>query len=157
MIRDIGGDDVLEKFSTMIETTEDINFEAAFKKLGCELKWQESQTPWLGADFEYIGDRVFVKHVIQDSPAYKAGLNSNDEILFLNGLRFEKSDADKIGSFLILDRAYELLVSRLNKLQRLEVTTVRQPRQLKEILVVDRPLAEAAFRFSPGPVRSQPS
>lgn len=152
MVREIGGEDVLNSFSTMIETTEDINFEAAFRKLGCELRWNESNNPWLGADFEYTGERVFVKHVVLDSPAHKAGLNANDEIIFMNGLRFEKSDADKLSSFVMIDQPYELIISRLNKLQRVEVIPGKQPRQLKEIAIIDRNLAERAFSFSSRPV-----
>lgn len=148
MIKEVGGDDVLQKFSTMIETTEDIDFESAFKKMGCELKFTEPNGPWLGVDFDFSGERVFVKNVILDSPAHKAGLNANDEIIFLNGLRFEKADAEKLGTLIIIDQAYELIVSRLNKLQRIEFVPSRLPRQLKEISIVDRKLAEKAFSFS---------
>lgn len=155
MVKEIGGEEILNIFSTMVETTEDINFEAAFKKLGCELRFNEGTNPWIGADFEYSGERVFVKSVALDSPAYKAGLNSNDEILFLNGLRFVKEDADKVSSFLSVDQAYELIVSRLNKLQRVEIIPARQPRQLKEIAIVDRALAEKAFSFLDRPVQSR--
>ena len=155
MVKEIGGEEILNIFSTMVETTEDINFEAAFKKLGCELRFNEGTNPWIGADFEYSGERVFVKSVALDSPAYKAGLNSNDEILFLNGLRFVKEDADKMSSFLSVDQAYELIVSRLNKLQRVEIIPARQPRQLKEIAIVDRALAEKAFSFLDRPVQSR--
>lgn len=155
MVKEIGGEEISNIFSTMVETTEDINFEAAFKKLGCELRFNEGTNPWIGADFEYSGERVFVKSVVLDSPAHKAGLNANDEVLFLNGLRFVKEDADKMSSLLCIDQAYELIVSRLNKLQRVEITPSRQPRQLKEIVVVDRALAEKAFSFLERPVQSR--
>jgi predicted metalloprotease with PDZ domain len=156
MIREIGGDEVLTTFSTMVETTQDIDFEAAFKKLGCELRFTESQQPWIGADFEFSGERVFVKNVVLDSPAHKGGLNSNDEILFLNGLRFEKSDADRLSSFILIDQPYEFIISRLNKLERVELVPSKAPRLLREIAVTDRNLAEKAFRFSerPGPSQS---
>jgi predicted metalloprotease with PDZ domain len=147
MIREIGGDEILRVFSTMVETTEDINFESAFRKMGCELRWNEGVNPWLGVDFEYSGERVFVKSVALDSPAHKAGLNANDEMIFLNGLRFEKSDADKLSSLVMIDQAYEFIISRLNKIERVEIIPGRQPRQLKEIAVIDRKLAEKAFSF----------
>lgn len=155
MVKEIGGEDVLQKFSTMVETTEDINFEAAFRNLGCELRWNEPTTPWLGVDFEYSGDRVFVKTVILDSPAHKAGLNAGDELIFLNGLRFEKGDAEKLNTLVMIDRPYELIISRLAKLQRIEITPGRAPRQLKEIAIIDRAKAEKAFRLLERPSRSQ--
>jgi predicted metalloprotease with PDZ domain len=147
MVAQIGGEDVLQKFSVMVETTQDIQFDEVFKKLGCELRWQDSNNLWLGAEYEFSGDRVFVKSVLLDSPAHKAGLNAQDEILFLNGLRFEKSDSDRLSSYLLPERNYELLVARLHKLERLEIIPEKQPRQLKEIAVVNRNLAERAFKF----------
>jgi predicted metalloprotease with PDZ domain len=155
MVKQIAGDEVLNKFSTMVETTEDIDFESAYRRMGCELRFSESNTPWIGADFEYSGERVFVKNVVLDSPAHKAGLNSNDEIIFLNGLRFEKSDADKLSGFMMLDTPYEFIVSRLNKLARVEIVPSRAPRQLKEIAVIDRKLAEKAFSFLERPSQSR--
>lgn len=151
MVKEVAGDDVLNAFSTMIETTQDIDFDGAFKKMGCELRYTESNQPWIGADFDYSGERVFVKNVVLDSPAHKGGLNSNDEILFLNGLRFEKSDAEKLQGMVLIDQPYELIVSRLNKLERVEVIPMKQPRQLKEIAIIDRKLAEKAFSFSERP------
>ncbi len=155
MVKEIGGEEILNSFSTMIETTQDIDFDSAFKKMGCELRWSESNQPWIGADFDFIGERVFVKTVSLDSPAYKGGLNTSDEIIFLNGMRFEKSDAEKIAALLMLDRPYELIVSRLNKLERIEISPVKQPRQLKEIAIIDRKLAEKAFSFLERPLPQQ--
>lgn len=153
MVKEIGGEDILNKFSTMVETTVDINFEDAFKKLGCELRWNEPTNPWIGVDFDFNGDRAFVKAVTLDSPAHKAGLNAGDEIIFLNGLRFEKTDAEKLSTLMMIDQPYELIISRLAKLERVEITPARQPRQLKEIAVVDRALAERAFSFLERPAR----
>lgn len=155
MVKEIGGEDVLQKFSTMVETTEDINFEDAFRILGCELRWNEPTNPWLGVDYDFSGDRVFTKAVTLDSPSHKAGLNAGDEIIFLNGLRFEKADADKLATLVMIDQPYELIISRLGKLQRIEITPGRAPRQLKEIAIIDRTKAEKAFSFLERPSRSQ--
>ncbi len=152
MVREIGGDEILTRFTEMVESTTDIDFESAFRKLGCELKWSEPSSPWIGADFEYTGERVFVKTISLDSPAQRGGLNVGDEVLFLNELRFEKGDVDKLGTLLVMDRPYGLVISRLGKLERVELIPGRAPRQLKEISIVDRGLAERAFSFSPRPV-----
>ncbi len=148
MIEEIGGEDILENFSTMVETTQDIDFESAFKRMGLELKWGEGTQSFIGADFEFSAERVLVKVIQLDSPAYKGGLNAGDEIIFLNGLRFLKEDADKIGTTLLVDRSYEFIVSRLGKLQLIEITPTRAPRQLKEIVIKERGLAEKVFHFS---------
>ncbi len=153
MVKEIGGEDVLEKFSTMIETTVDIDFEAAFKKMGCEFKWVESSQPWVGVDWEWSGERALVKTVIMNSPAHKAGLNAGDEILLLNGLRFLKEDAEKMANFLIIDKSYEFVVARLGKALTLNLIPEKTPRQLKEITIVDRSLAIKAFSFLERPAQ----
>lgn len=148
MIRKIGGEDVFQQFSTMIETTQEIDFESAFKKMGCDFRWSEGSNGWLGADFEYSGERVFIKSIVLDSPAYKSGLNSGDEIIFLNGLRFLKEDGDKLNSILANDKTYEFIISRLNKFHKVTIVPEKSPRHLKEIIVVNRDLAERSFNFS---------
>ena len=151
LVREIGGEDILTQFSIMIETTQDIDFESAFKTMGCELKWNEGGQAWSGCDFEYSGERAIIKSVILDSPAHRAGLNSGDEVIFINGLRFFKEDVDKMGGVLLINQPYELIISRLNKLQRIELIPGKAPRQLKEISIIDRAMVEKAFNFSDRP------
>ncbi len=147
MIKNLGGKEVLEEFSTMIETTLDIDFDKAFKRMGLQLVWQESQQAFIGVEFDFIQERAFVKSIHPDSPAYKGGLNAGDEIIFLNGLRFLKEDAEKLGTLLLRDRPYEFIISRLGKLQRLEIIPEKAPRQLKEISIINRGLSEKVFNF----------
>ena len=147
LVKDIGGDEILNKFSNMVETTQEIDFETGFKKMGCEFKWQESNLPWLGLEWDFLGDRCVVKNITLDGPAHRAGLNAGDEVTFMNGLRFLKEDAEKFSSMVMIDRPYEFIISRLNKLERVEVTPLKAPRTLKEIVVVDRTIAEKSFKF----------
>lgn len=147
MVKEIGGEEILTQFSTMVETTNELDFDSAFRRLGLELKWVDNNQAWVGAEFEYVGDRVFVKTVLLDSPAYKGGLNAGDEILFLNGLRFLREDSEKINSLVQINKVYDLTISRLGKLTKLEIMPVRASRQLKEILIIDRAKAEHAFSF----------
>jgi predicted metalloprotease with PDZ domain len=153
MVEELGGESVLNEFSTMIETTQEINFDSIFKKMGCELKWEEKETPWIGIDWEWSGDRALVKSVVIDSPAHRAGVNSGDEITYLNGLRFLREDAEKLSSIIQNDQNYELIVSRMGKLTRLELMPTKGPKQLKEISIVDRALAEKSFKFQGMPGR----
>ena len=155
MIRDIAGEEVVGKFSTMVETTQDIDFDSAFKKMGCELKWIENQNPYLGIDWEWIGDRAIAKAIALDSPAHKAGINSGDEIVFLNGYRFLREDAEKLGTVMMIDQNYELIVGRMGKLVRLEIMPGKSPKQLKEISIVNRALAEKSFSFLKRPLPPQ--
>jgi predicted metalloprotease with PDZ domain len=151
IIKKFGGEEIYNQFFNMTETTQEIDFESAFKRMGCEFVWQESTNPWLGVDWEFSGDRVFVKTALLDGPAHKAGLNAGDEIMFLNGLRLTREDLDRLGGMIRIDQAYELIVSRLGKLQRVEIMPGKSPRLLKEIAIRDRAKAEASFNFPTKP------
>lgn len=153
MVKELGGEEVAQIFGTMVETTEDIDFDAAFQRMGCELVWSEPKNPYLGCAWEFQGDRVIAKMVFLDSPAYKAGINPGDEMVFLNGLRFLREDLMDLTSTLEINRPYELMISRLGKLERLEIVPGTSPRTLKEIAIKDRAKAEKAFSRGgkPGP------
>lgn len=146
MIENLGGSEILQKFSTMIETTQDIDFDSALKLMGCEFKWADNNQPWLGVDWEG-GERAIIKTVLLDSPAHKAGLNSGDEIIFINGIRFMKEDVSSLSNQMLLDTPYEFIVSRLGKLERLEVIFGKAPKTLKEISITNRSVAEKSFGF----------
>lgn len=148
MVKTLGGEEIMQAFSTMVETTDDIDFETTFKKFGCDFIWSESKLPYLGSVWEYQGERVFAKMVYLDSPAHQAGINPGDEVIFLNGLRFLRDDVIDIVSMLEINKPYEMMVSRLGKLERIEVIAGTTPRMLKEIVVKDKVLAEKAFSFS---------
>ena len=146
IVRELAGEKTLAEFQRMLETTEEIDFDGVMKRLGCELSWQDGAAAWVGADFDFDGQRVLVRSVTLDSPAYKCGLNAGDELLALNGLRVLKEDVEKWGQMLKADTRYALTVSRLGLLTALELMPERGPRTIKEIKVVDPTLAEKAFK-----------
>ena len=148
MIESIGGKEVRNQFELRISTTEDIDFESYYKAIGCEFEWEASETPYLGVTWNFEGERVFVKQVTLDSPAYKAGLNAGDEILAVNKLRFLKEDADSLGSIMTVEKRYEVSLSRLGKTYQAELTPSKTPAALKQIRVVDQDKAIKAFARS---------
>jgi predicted metalloprotease with PDZ domain len=147
IVKKLGGDEILSSFSNMVETTQDIDFETALRTIGIEMRWMDMPGPWLGVEWDFVGDRAIAKAVIMDSPAHRGGLNAGDELIFLNGLRFLREDAEKFPTLVVADQPYEFIISRLGKLQRIEVTPTKGPKVLKELAVVDRSLAEASFKL----------
>lgn len=148
MVESLGGSEILEKFSTMVETTQEIDFDSVFQKLGCELVWVEPKLPYLGIMWDYLGDRAIAKVILMDSPAFKAGINPGDEIVFLNGLRYLRDEASDILGLMEINKPYEMIVSRLGKLERIEIIPTSAPKVLKEISIKDRTRAEEAFKYS---------
>lgn len=146
MVKELGGGEILATFQSMVETTQEIDLEGSFRRLGLELVWQEATPVWLGAAWDFAADRVLVKEVALDSPAAKCGLNPADELVALNGLRILKEDVEKWPQILKADQPYELIVARLGKLTKLDFMPEKGPRTLKEIKIVDRVLAEEKLK-----------
>lgn len=90
MVGELAGSDVRAEFERMITTTEDIDFEKVFAKLGMTLEWETPEAPYLGAKVKLDGDRVVIDSVLMDSPAAKSGVNAGDELIALNGQRLLK-------------------------------------------------------------------
>lgn len=155
MIQSIGGDDVLGSFIDMIETTEEIHFDKIFENIGLKIIRENENDgvsknkilkSWIGVDFEFKNDRVFVKQVLLDSPAQKAGINAHDEILAINGLRFLKSDAEMISSLLMAEIAYEFTLSRSASILNLKLTPSSQPRSIKDIKIINESLIKEVLQ-----------
>jgi predicted metalloprotease with PDZ domain len=144
-VRELVGAEGLDIFQDMIETTKEIDFEKYYAQIGLKFNWDAPKTPYLGADFEYRDDRVIVKSVTLDSPAYKYGLNAGDEILAINGLRFLKADAHDFTKLFIAGMNYDFVISRLDKISSLSIVFEETPKSLKEIQVINRDKALKAL------------
>lgn len=145
MVEQIGGKEIREQFELRVSTTEDIDFESYYKEIGCEFEWDVAQTAYLGIDFDYKNERVICGKVTLDGPAFKAGLNAQDEIIAINRQRFLRPDAEQLNTILTPEKTYSFTISRLDKLFEVQVTVGVKPRTLKEIKIVDEEKALKAF------------
>lgn len=145
MIEEVGNREIRDTFEIRISTTEDIDFESYYKEIGLEFVWEEKETPDLGCDFKYQGDRVIVSRVQLDSESYKAGLNAEDEIIGINGVRVLKSDISDLTKICMPGKSYTLQVARLGELIEIEIMMGKKPRSLKEIKVLDEKKALDCF------------
>jgi predicted metalloprotease with PDZ domain len=145
MVEEIGGSDIRLKFETMTSTTEDIDLESISAMAGLKFEWDKSEMPWFGMDTELLGDRVVVKAVTLDGPAYKAGLNAGDEIIAVNGMRMLKDRFAEYAKFLRTNETYTLTISRLSMLQNIAINLGVTPPRLKGISLADKKLFEKSF------------
>lgn len=146
MIESIGGADIREKFEFMTQTTEDIDLESISNKAGLKFEWDKHELPWLGIDPEYHGDRVIIKSVTLDGPAFKAGLNAGDEIIAIDGLRTLKDRFNDYQKYLQINCNYAVTISRLGNLTTKELNVGSTPSKLKAISVVDLDLVNTVLR-----------
>ncbi|MDO9180993.1 MAG: PDZ domain-containing protein [Bacteriovorax sp.] len=142
IIEEVGGSEIREKFEIMTSTTEEIDLESLCLKAGLRFDWDKSTTPWLGFDADFQGDRVIVKAVILDGPAYKAGLNAGDEIIAINGMRTLKDRFNEFAKYLRVNESYNFTIARLSNLQNISFNVGVTSPKLKGIAVSERAVAE---------------
>lgn len=145
MVEEIGGPEIRNKFELMTSTTEEIDLETICSKAGLRFEWEKSEVPWLGFDAEFSGDRVLVRAVTLDGPAFKAGLNAGDEIIAINGVRVLKDRFNDHAKFLKVNETYSITVSRLSVIQNVSLNVGIVPAKLKAIVAVDKALVEKVF------------
>ena len=152
MIQDIAGKEVRERFEIYIVTTEEIDFASHLSHIGLELQWEESKESkahW-GIVPRIEGERVFVEKVLLDGPAYKAGFNAGDEILFVNGIRFLNQQWSDFPRHARIGVFHQVLISRLGGLVKLQIMGEEAPRKIKHIQVRDKKLANDVLRGEGG-------
>lgn len=146
MIEKVGGKESLDLFEEMLSTTKDIDFESYFNKAGVEVEWSGGDKPWFGFKPKYVGDRMILSYVELDSPAFKGGLNAEDEILAINGMRMLKDGYADMEKFILPSKKYTFTVSRLGYIQEVEVVAGVTPKRIKGFKVNDEKRALEIFK-----------
>ena len=146
MVEAVGGADIREKFEIMTSTTEEIDLESLCGKAGLKFEWDKTESPWLGFDAEFHGDRVVAKTVTLDGPAYKGGLNAGDEILAINGMRVLKDRFNEHAKFMKVNETYTVTISRLAVIQTIMINVGVTPAKLRAIAVADKTLVEKVLK-----------
>ena len=98
--------------------------QAAKKDQEGEAKDQPSKPdpkPWVGVGGSASGDSMIVSSVTPGSPAYKAGIQTDDELIAVNDFRLNGRISGRLEQFEI-GEPLEILLSRRGELLRIEVT-----------------------------------
>lgn len=143
MIKDIYGETIFNWFETCIQTTVELNVQEIAHESGLLFEFDETSIPWMGIDPEFNGDRVLVKSVTLDGPAFQCGVNAGDEILAINGLRLLKDRYNDLHQFIHTNIPYEMTLSRLNLLTTVVIVPMNRPTRLKAIKFQDELLIKS--------------
>ncbi|MBC7427076.1 MAG: M61 family metallopeptidase [Bacteriovorax sp.] len=142
MVEEVGGKEIREKFEIMTSTTQEIDLESICNEGGLKFEWDKSESPWLGFEPEFAGERVLVRTVTLDGPAFKAGINAGDEILAINGVRILKDRYNEFPKYLRANESYTFTISRLANLATVSLNVGVVPARLRAITVADKGLVE---------------
>jgi len=97
----MAGSSLDEFFSKYVRAREELDYNASLAAAGLKLDRgvrSEGNKPveraYFGADTAQEGDRLVVRRVYADSPAYDQGLNTGDQIIALNNMRVTREQFD---------------------------------------------------------------
>ncbi|PVH23909.1 M61 family metallopeptidase [Sphingobacterium corticibacter] len=90
LAEEVSGVDLSEIFEA-VYTTEELDYNSYFNRVGYELIDQLADNKTLSLGIRTVNNdtRIYIKGVDRNSTAWKAGLNVNDEILGINGVRMD--------------------------------------------------------------------
>ena len=134
-------DDFFRKY---VRGTDDINYDAILNGIGLKLVTGENgnQQAFLGGSLAENDGRLTVRSLPSDTPAYQQGLNTDDQIVaidgnrasqnFLNSYLAQKKPGDKI----------KLTIFRFDTLRELEITLGGRAKQSYSIVPLENPTEE---------------
>jgi predicted metalloprotease with PDZ domain len=132
IVESIAGPEVVSWLVRLIHSTEELDYAPLLETYGLQFKpakipaADDTQEVFLGADAAMVDGRLTVKRIQRDSPAYRAGLNVDDEWIALNDFRVGNDWNDRLLLHQPGDEV-QLLISRRNKLMRLPVRLAAKP------------------------------
>jgi predicted metalloprotease with PDZ domain len=132
VVHEVAGRDFGPWWTSALQTTDELHYDDALDWLGLRFKPVDQTVggpgkAWLGATTRNDGGRLVVTQVRRGTPAHRAGVNVDDEILAIDDFRVRADGLDRRLEQYAPERAVTLLVARRDELVRLPVTLGREP------------------------------
>lgn len=134
---EMAGTSLKSFFSDTVDSTRELDYKPMLAYYGLRFKTPEvkkdnkdPEAGWMGGAYSTQNGRLVVTSVRRGTPAYEAGLNTDDEILAVNDFRVLPDKTDRLEDRL---RQYSpgatvsVLVARREKLTRLNVRLAKKP------------------------------
>ena len=140
-LKDISGQDFTDFFNKFIRGTDKIDFDSELDEMGLKIERTHSaesraSLSWSGMIVKRDGMAYTVAAVVKGKPAYRAGINSGDEVVAINGARFRDENTSAIvkGGKVMLDSFRSsggekagITVFRRNNLMNVQTETEQLP------------------------------
>ncbi|MDA0589595.1 MAG: PDZ domain-containing protein [Planctomycetota bacterium] len=147
---EVSGIDLSEFFKTNIDEASPPDYTEALEWFGLEFEPADSKsdkddsdddgkkdkTPWLGVTTTVTSGRLMISKVVRDSPAWKAGLNPQDELIAIGGFRVLPADFPARLKQYADDETQTFVVSRRGELKELAVTFAASPAETWKVRVL---------------------
>lgn len=133
-VEKVAGHSLSDFFQKHIWGTAPIDYDKYFGYVGCRLvdHNRNNPEPYLGASTSNSGGKLLVSTVLRDSPAWTDGLNVNDEIVAINGVR-ASDDPSRILAGKKPGDVLTVQVNRSGFMKNLRITLKNSPRKSYKI------------------------
>lgn len=139
----MAGKSLEDFFSKYVRGRDEIDYNSILSGIGLRLSDNKgSETAYLGANLSQVGERLNITFVPMGTPAYEQGLNVNDQILAVDGIRAnqtflqtylgEKKPGDKV----------KLTIFRFDEMRDITITLGGRARSSYQIVPVENPTDE---------------
>jgi predicted metalloprotease with PDZ domain len=129
-------------FARYVHGRAELDYGSALDAVGLRLDSLGTDHAYFGADLAQSGDRLLVTRVYSGTPAYEQGLNANDQIVSINGIRTSKSFFDARMKEMRAGDVLHLSVARFDEQRNIDITPSRRTDGPYRILSIAQPSAE---------------
>lgn len=144
LVSGIAGKDLSAWFTKAIDSTEELDYDAALSVYGLEFKKEKEKedakkTLWTGLSLSSNDGKVEVSSVVRNSPGFKSGINVGDELISIDGYRLTSSDlATRLKAFKP-GEVKEILTVRRGRIVPRTMTMEAKPSSSWTIVKVAKP------------------
>lgn len=169
-LKEVSGNDFLEFFEKYVKGTQKINFDDELNRIGYRIKRgynkvddvEPETRAYMGVILKINGGKYVVNGVLEGSPAFEYGVNSKDELVAVNGMKFDdgftKSMRDDLKQFKIDDmkifspgEKVRIHVFRRRDLMELQIVLGKAPYEYyKAEEIMDEPNRQYGEKFLSG-------
>jgi predicted metalloprotease with PDZ domain len=153
----VAGTDLTDFWKKYVSGTDAIDFAGYLAKMGLTLtKGYVKDTPYadsktekpgtLGIRTRNSGDRVIVSNVLLGLPAYDGGVNTNDELVAIDGQKLDSSNSAKLLNDLHSGQKTTLTVFRRDRIMTIGLTAAVRPFD-NYVIAEDKNASEAQKRL----------
>ena len=118
----MAGKSLEEFFSKYVRGRDEIDYNSILSGIGIELKDNKGrESTYLGATLRQDGERLTVTNVPKTTPAYEQGLNANDQIIAVDGVRANQTFLTSYIGDKKVGEKIRLTVFRFDELRDIEI------------------------------------
>lgn len=130
VMSEAAGTDLKDWFARVAESTEELDYTEALEYYGLRFRPVDPKTapPYIGGGTRNDNGRLIITSVRRGTPGLDAGLNVDDEIIAIDGVRVRAADglAARLAQYRPGDRV-SMLVARRDRLMTIDVTLGADP------------------------------